>query len=266
VALDYQHVDSKVDNLDVGIWASTFQNLDLKLNGSDMPVFTFIPPASGASIPQCSPPSGSCSTYFRGAHNSFQDPYNSFWRSAMDHIEQSEGKEDAAKIDVDYRFAENSWLDSARVGVRWAERDQTTRFSTYNWGVLSEIWGGGGPVWFDDPVNGNARPRPAARPARPDRALSVHRLHARPGSGPDRFGCAPVLQRQHRRGLRRLSAAGLAVGDEWRARNGANGCPQNWVPLAHALRRRGRHAVPEGEINPINEEDQVGLRHAAVQA
>src|SRR5690606_35673802 len=28
-------------------------------------------------------------------------------------------------------------------------------FSTYNWGSLSEIWGGGGPVWFDDPVASN---------------------------------------------------------------------------------------------------------------
>src|SRR5262245_28657265 len=34
VGLDYQHVDSTVSNLDVGLWGSTYQNLDLKLRGN----------------------------------------------------------------------------------------------------------------------------------------------------------------------------------------------------------------------------------------
>ncbi|WP_255367502.1 TonB-dependent receptor [Caulobacter sp. UNC279MFTsu5.1] len=253
VAFDYQHVDSTVDNLDVGIWGSSFQNLDLKLNGSDMPVFTFIPPASGASIPACSPPSGSCSTYFTGAHNSFQDPYNSFWRSAMDHIEQSEGKEDAAKIDVDYRFAENSWLDSARVGVRWAERDQTTRFSTYNWGVLSEIWGAGGPVWFDDPINGN--------PATPGGSTSSAHTELYPFTDfmrgqvpvPTGLDARPFYNGNAAKDYAAMSAFALSVGDEWRARNGANGCAQNWVPLAQRCNViAGTPFLPQ-EINPVNE-------------
>jgi TonB-dependent receptor len=257
VAFDFQHVDSTVDNLDVGIWASTFQNLDLKLNGSDMPVFTFIPPASGASIPQCSPPSGSCSTYFRGTHTSFQDPYNSFWRSAMDHIEQSEGKEDAAKIDVDYRFADDSsWLESARVGVRWAERDQTTRFSTYNWGVLSEIWGGGGPVWFSDPVNGN--------PTTAGGETSVSHTELYPFTdfmrgkvpAPTGLDARPFYMGNGATDYAGLSAFALNVGDEWRARNGANGCQQNWVPLAQRCGVVAGTPFLPGEINPINEKTQ----------
>jgi hypothetical protein len=166
VAFDYQHVDSTVDNLDVGIWASSLPEPGpeaQRLGHAGVHVHSAgqrrVDPATARR------PAAAARPTSRGTHNSFQDPYNSFWRSAMDHIEQSEGKEDAAKIDVDYRFAENSWLDSARVGVRWAERDQTTRFSTYNWGVLSEIWGGGGPVWFDDPVNGNSDHGGRLRPA-----------------------------------------------------------------------------------------------------
>ena len=255
VAFDYQHVDSTVDNLDVGIWASTFQNLDLKLNGSDMPVFSFIPPASGASIPACSPPSGSCSTYFAGSHNSFQDPHNSFWRSAMDHIEQSEGKEDAAKIDVDYRFADDSsWLDSARVGVRWSERDQTTRFSTYNWGVLSEIWGGGGPVWFDDQVNGN--------PATAGGETSVSHTELYPFTdfmrgqvpAPTGLDARPFYLGNTAKDYAGLAAFALNVGDEWRARVPAGStCPQNWVPLAQRCNTVAGTPFLPSEINPINE-------------
>jgi outer membrane receptor protein involved in Fe transport len=58
---------------------------------------------------------------------------------------------------------------------------------------------------------------------------------------------------QPRRELRRLSAFGLAVGDEWRARNGANGCPQNWVPLAQRCNVVAGTPFLRSEINPINE-------------
>jgi len=253
VVFDYQHVDSKVDNLDVGIWGSSFQNLDLKLNGSDLPVFTFIPPASGAAPSNCTPFNGSCTSYYRGTHNNFQDPYNSFWRSAMDHIEQSEGKEDAVRVDVDYRFAEDSWLDSARVGVRWAERDQTTRFSTYNWGALSEIWGGGGPVWFDDPINGN--------PATPGGSTSAAQTELYPFTGfmrgevpaPTGLEARPFYSGNPAQDYAAMSAFALSVGDEWRPRNGDNGCPQNWVPLAQRCNTvAGTPFLPQ-EINPILE-------------
>lgn len=252
VVFDYQHVDSSVDNLDVGIWASSFQNLDLKLNGSDMPVFTFLPPASGAAVSNCSPPSNNCSTYFRGAHNSFQDPYNSFWRSAMDHLEQSEGKEDAAKIDVDYHFDDNDWLDSARIGVRWAERDQTTRFSTYNWGVLSEIWGSGGPVWFDDQINGS--------PTTPGGSTSASHTELYPFTdfmrgqvpAPTSLDPRPFYHGNAAKDYAAMTAFALSVGDEWRARLVGN-CPQNWVPLAQRCGVVAGTPFLPGEINPINE-------------
>ena len=66
----------------------------------------------------------------------------------------SEGNEDAARIDVDYLFAGTDWLSSLRAGVRYADRKNVARFSEYNWGVLSEIWSGGGPVWLSDNVDG----------------------------------------------------------------------------------------------------------------
>src|SRR5207237_462459 len=92
--------------------------------------------------------------YFTGAHRSFTDPFNSFPRAAMDHVEDSDGNSDAARIDLEYSFPEGGFLKAIRAGARYADRDTTARFSTYNWGVLTEQWGGGGPVWLDDNVDG----------------------------------------------------------------------------------------------------------------
>jgi TonB-dependent receptor len=141
--LDYQHVNSKVDDLDVSLWNSSYQNASLDLNGRGLPSVSFVPPVLSNG-----------ETYLNAAHPSYTDPFNSFYRASMDHIEKSEGKSDAFRLDADYSFEDNSWIKSIRAGVRHANRNQTARFSQYNWGVLSEQWGNNGPVWLDDRVDG----------------------------------------------------------------------------------------------------------------
>lgn len=147
---DYQHVKSTVDNLDSGIWNSTYQDLKMDLNGRKIPDVSFTPiqPCEGG-------PNNECSSYYTGEHQSYTDPFNSFYRAAMDHVEESEGTSDAFRIDGSRLFEDSDWLDSVQFGYRYADRDQTARFSTYNWGSLSEIWGNGGPVWLDDPLASN---------------------------------------------------------------------------------------------------------------
>jgi TonB-dependent receptor len=256
VAFDYQHVDSKVNSLDAGIWASSFQNLDLKLNGSDMPVFSFPPPSSGAGVPTCAPFSNTCSSYYRNGHGSFQDPYNSFWRSAMDHIEQSDGQEDAVKIDIDYRFADDSWLESARAGVRWSERDQTTRFTSYNWGVLSEIWGGGGPggpVWMDDPVNGNPTTAGGSTTAAQTALYPFTDFMRGKVPAPTGLDARPFYGDNIAENYAGYSAFGLAVANEWGDRRDINNCPQNWVPLAQRCDVIPGTPFRPQEINPLTE-------------
>jgi TonB-dependent receptor len=141
--LDYQHVKSKVDDVDVTLWSSTYQNATLDLNGKGLPSVLFVPPVLSNG-----------ETYLNSANPSYTDPFNSFYRASMDHIEQSEGKSDALRLDGDYNFEDNVWLKSIRAGVRYANRDQTARFSQYNWGVLSEQWGNNGPVWLNENVDG----------------------------------------------------------------------------------------------------------------
>lgn len=154
---DYQLIDSTVENTDFGIWGSTFQDVFIDVGG-DIPDLVYLPPnevangsANSGIEPDCSGgPGQTCPTYLDAPNDSYADPYNTFWRAAMDHFEESEGTENAFRADVQYNFEDAGWLKSVRVGGRYAERDQTTRFSTYNWGALSEIWGNGGPVWADE--------------------------------------------------------------------------------------------------------------------
>lgn len=158
--LDFQHVKSSVTNLDVGIWGSTYQNAFIDLNGTGLPVVEFRPPqvcnGPAANDPSCAGPAGSPNSpsYFGAGHTSFTDPYNTFYRAAMDHAEQSDGTSDTVRLDLDYKLPENNWIKSIQVGGRYSDRDQVARFSTYNWGVLSEQWGNSGPVWLSDRVGG----------------------------------------------------------------------------------------------------------------
>ena len=155
---DYQHIDSTVENVDFGLWGSSFQDvyLDLRreipevrllgVNTSGFPGSPALDCSAGFGA------TGGCPAYVTaGNEAAYADPRNSFWRAAMDHLEDSEGDEQAFRADTEYEFDDDGgWLQSVRAGVRWSERDQTTRFSTYNWGALSEIWGNGGPVWMDE--------------------------------------------------------------------------------------------------------------------
>lgn len=152
---DYQHVDSSTDLIDNGLWASTYQDAAITLNGNGFPDVRFLPPQT-CETPCSGTPGGSSAypSYYSGTHQSFTDPFNSFYRSAMDHIEQSDGNMDSFRLDGELSFPDSGFLKSVRVGGRYADRDQTARFSAYNWGRLSEQWGNGGPVWLDDPVDG----------------------------------------------------------------------------------------------------------------
>ncbi len=170
LVFDYQHVNSTTDLISNTVWGSTYQNASIALNGDEFPTVAFLPPqvcngpaansqdppGTGNDCNAAQPVGGSANpSYFGAGHTSFLDPYNSFYRAAMDHIEQSDGNSDAARIDLEYSFPESGFLKSIRAGVRYADRDQTSRFSRYNWGVLSEQWGNNGPIWFDTPVDGN---------------------------------------------------------------------------------------------------------------
>jgi TonB-dependent receptor len=265
--LDLQHVKSSVDNHDDGIWASTFQDLTLAVNGSSPDVFTFQPifNVNNPTTTNCTVPvangANNCSNYLSAAHPSYSDPYNSFWRSAMDHIEQSDGTEKAAALNFDFKVGDG-FARSVDFGVRWADRNETTRFSTYNWGVMSEIWGNNGPVWLDNPGI-----------AAQYQTFTFNNF-AR-GQVPVPTGSQPLLfyTGNGATNYQSYSAFAESVVNAWLTQGGGSaitGCgssgSQGWVPLADRCNVIPGTPFLAGEINPVDEKNkaaylQLNFRH-----
>lgn len=120
--LDVQYIDASVDNYDNSSDNKTAADVYLDLSHGK-PTFNFTP-----------------GTGFGFTEGGFADPANYYHEWTMEHIEQSEGTELATRLDADIAI-ERGWLDSLRVGVRRAERDQDINWSTYNWGSVQPLWG-----------------------------------------------------------------------------------------------------------------------------
>lgn len=127
--VDLQYIDSTSEILDFSVMGATRAVAGIDQSGSGIANITLLDPANS------------------GNADYLVDPHNYFWRSAMDHMSDNEGEEIAFTTDAKYTF-DNGFFSSVKVGVRYAEREQITRQSTYNWKVLSEAWAGGN-AWFD---------------------------------------------------------------------------------------------------------------------
>ena len=59
--------------------------------------------------------------------------------------------------DVAYNFLNDSFLKQLKFGARYADREQDIKYTTYNWGSLSEVWSGAAPAIFMDQVGAARR-------------------------------------------------------------------------------------------------------------
>ncbi|WP_122468001.1 TonB-dependent receptor [Brevundimonas lutea] len=120
-SFDLQWIDSTVENYDVEVGQYTFANLTLD-NTGDRPVMTLGAP-----------------TNINQSAGGLSNPNNYRYNHVMDHIEDSEGEQFAVRADAEYDI-NTTWLDSLRVGVRFADREQTVRYSGFNWGNIANNW------------------------------------------------------------------------------------------------------------------------------
>jgi TonB-dependent receptor len=142
LALDADYTDSNHDVDDVSVFGSTFADQELDLTGNLPVLISHKPNTLSATWAAPNPAlvNATDDTYFR-------DQRVQFWRAAMDHFERSQGNELALRADLAYNFEEDSFITRVKAGARYADRDQTVRYTTYNWGALSEVWSGA-PVSF----------------------------------------------------------------------------------------------------------------------
>ena len=130
---DVQHVKSEVQNFNASVNMNTYGDFTVDATGK-YPIMTL----SDVHPEQVNLAAGG----FTNAHN-----YNYY--SASDHTEESEGEEDALRADVKWEIG-SKWLDSLKVGVRVANRDQNLRWGAYNWANITSVWGNQSAVYNAD--------------------------------------------------------------------------------------------------------------------
>jgi hypothetical protein len=90
------------------------------------------------------------------------NPHNYWLPFIQAHMEDNDAKETALRGDLEYDFGEGGWLDSLKVGVRYADRSQTVRYSTFNWSPIAASWNCNGPGFNIDNTTPAAYPACAA--------------------------------------------------------------------------------------------------------
>jgi TonB-dependent receptor len=148
INLDAQYVKAKHDTLDMEISGSNFADQEIDLTGKYPQVVEHKPHTLAATWATPSPALAGATD-----QSYFNDPRFTFWRNAMDHIEHSRGHEWAFQGDVAYNFLDTvPFLKQVKFGARYADRQQNIKYTTYNWGSLSEVWSGSGPAIFMNQV------------------------------------------------------------------------------------------------------------------
>ncbi|WP_379920673.1 TonB-dependent receptor [Erythrobacter sp. R86502] len=145
IELDAQYATSRKENLDFSVFGSLFADQELDISGDLPEVIARKPQFLGYNW---STPGEALAGATEEQY--FNDPRFQFWRAAMDHIEDSEGEQYAFQADLAYEFDDDVFLRRAKFGARYQDREQTVRYTTYNWGMLSEVWSGSRPTNFAD--------------------------------------------------------------------------------------------------------------------
>ncbi|ESQ84790.1 hypothetical protein AEAC466_06960 [Asticcacaulis sp. AC466] len=118
---DVQYVDADVTNYDIEIDMNSFANVGLDATGK-YPVTTLSP-----------------GTNINLSAGGLANPNSYYYNSVMDHTEDSHGKELASRFDLQMSFDEG-WIDTLKVGVRYADRQQNVNWSAYNWKNISNTY------------------------------------------------------------------------------------------------------------------------------
>jgi TonB-dependent receptor len=142
---DVQYIKADTDNYDILVADRTMADAQYRTNGKGTPQITLQP--------------GSNVNYAPGF---LSNPHNYFPFFIQDHYEDNDAKELALRADGEYEFNEGGWLNSLKVGVRYADRKQNVRYTTYNWSPVAPPWGCNGPGFNAD--NSTPAPYPATAP------------------------------------------------------------------------------------------------------
>lgn len=139
--LDGQRITASTNNNDILVAVGSMANMQYSVNSDGTPNVKLLP--------------GSNVNYAAGG---LANPHNYWIPFIQGHVEDNDADEWAFRGDLQYDFAKTGWLDSLKVGVRYADRNQTVRYSTFNWTPIAANWNCNGAGFNAD----NTAPNPAA--------------------------------------------------------------------------------------------------------
>jgi TonB-dependent receptor len=139
--LDFQYIKASTYNNDILVATGSMANYQYSTNSDGTPQVVFLP--------------GDNVNYAAGG---LANPHNYWIPFIQGHVEKNNGDENAIRGDLNYEFADGSWLDSLKVGARYADRHQKVRYSTFNWTPIAASWNCNGAGFNAD----NTQPDPNA--------------------------------------------------------------------------------------------------------
>jgi TonB-dependent receptor len=272
-SFDYQHVTSSVNALSAGLWTATYQDVAVNLNDGGIPTINFIAPQT-CSGPLAKPNACNSSfaggfitprhTFFSEPNASYLNPANSYYYASMDHAEINDGKSDTGRIDLSYELPENNWIKGIEFGGKYSERDQTARFSIYNWGALSQQWGNGGPIWLDNPAV-------ATLPGggTPYEANTFGNYFGGGATNPVEGSGRLFYSGDGTKDYNRYATFATQVVNAWITQGGGTagtqtGGASGWVPLARRPGVTPGSLFDTTEINPLNEKNKAAYLMAKI--
>lgn len=123
LSFDGQYVDATVNNYNASVLTRSYANTYVDLTGK-YPRLD-IAPGTADNIAL--------------SNGGLSNPNNYHIYAITDHTEDSDGEMWALRGDAEYEVG-SSWLNSIKVGARYADRDQTVRWGAYNWANISNNW------------------------------------------------------------------------------------------------------------------------------
>jgi len=127
---DIQYVESEVTNYDISTDFNSRANPEIDLTGH-LPGIVLHSP-----------------TNVNLSDGGLANPNNYYIKDIMDHVEDSQGHEFAFKSDFKFDI-QNGWLDSLKLGYRYAQRSQNVNWSGYNWQNVANTWTDNGAAYFN---------------------------------------------------------------------------------------------------------------------
>jgi TonB-dependent receptor len=180
------------------------------------------------------------------------NPHNYWMQFIQDHWENDDAEEKAARADVEYDLGSGGWLSSLKAGVRFADRDQKVRYSSYNWAPIAPSWSCNGPGFNIDNTT------PAAYPAACGNAAPFNGYPAgiwETASLRDHFG-GGVFPNDPLVFLSRSALRDYDLHTEGLADRNVN-APQGWNPLCDRTANvAGEGCFTPAEILDVNEKSK----------